>query len=60
MPSLGPTEILLILLLVIVLFGAGWVSGTIDSVGKGIRNFRAEVRKDQPPQTDEGPRSNTP
>lgn len=55
MPSLGPTELVLILLLVMVLFGAGWVSGTIESVGKGIRNFRSEVRKDEPTPADDPP-----
>lgn len=58
MPTLGPTELVLILLLVMVLFGAGWVSGTVESVGKGIRNFRAEVRKEDATTPDETPRSN--
>ena len=59
MPSLGPTELLLILLLVMVLFGAGWISGTIQSVGKGIRNFRSELRKDETPKAGEPPSSST-
>ncbi len=53
MPSIGSTELILILLLVTVLFGAGWVAGTIGSVGKGIRSFKAEVRKDD---TTQGPK----
>ena len=59
MPTIGPTELIIILVLVTVLFGAGWLSGTISSVGKGIRSFKAEVRKDdagakgqqEPPRT---------
>jgi sec-independent protein translocase protein TatA len=36
----GPTELLLILLIVLVVFGAGKIPQVGDALGKGIRNFK--------------------
>ena len=38
--NLGPTELLIILLIVIVLFGVGRLGKIGAELGKGIRNFR--------------------
>ncbi|MDQ2806126.1 MAG: twin-arginine translocase TatA/TatE family subunit [Chloroflexota bacterium] len=38
--SLGPTELILILLIVVVLFGAGKLSQVGGALGKSIREFR--------------------
>ena len=40
MPSLGPTELIIILVIVIVLFGAGKVADVGGALGKSIREFR--------------------
>ena len=40
MPSLGPTELIIILVLAIVLFGAGKVGEIGGALGKSIREFR--------------------
>ena len=42
MPSLGLREILGILAIVVVLFGAGRLSGVGGALGKSIREFRKE------------------
>lgn len=50
--SLGATELLIILAIVALLFGASRLTDLGSSLGKGIREFRSEVRKgdeDEPP-----------
>lgn len=59
MPSIGPVELVIILFLVTIVFGIGWISGTVESLGKGIRRFRAEVRGDGPTREKPGRTSET-
>jgi sec-independent protein translocase protein TatA len=40
MPSIGPTELIIILVIVIVLFGAGRISKIAGELGQGIHEFR--------------------
>jgi sec-independent protein translocase protein TatA len=40
MPALGPVELVLLLGIVIVIFGAGRLSELGGALGKGIREFR--------------------
>ena len=40
MPSLGPTELIIILVIVIVLFGVGRISKIAGEMGSGIRAFK--------------------
>lgn len=42
--SLGPTELLIILAIVVVLFGASRLAGLGGALGRGIREFREESR----------------
>jgi len=42
--SLGPLELLIILLIVIALFGAGRIAGVGQALGKSVREFRSEAR----------------
>lgn len=39
----GPPELILILLIVLVVFGAGRIPQIGDALGKGIRNFKRAV-----------------
>ena len=39
MPSLGPTEFIIILVIVIVLFGVGRIGKIAGELGTGIRSF---------------------
>ena len=42
--SLGPAELLIILAIVVVLFGASRLAGLGGALGRGIREFRDESR----------------
>ncbi|MBQ6529121.1 MAG: twin-arginine translocase TatA/TatE family subunit [Clostridia bacterium] len=42
---LGTTEILLIVILALILFGGGKLSGVGKALGQSIREFRHEVRE---------------
>ena len=53
LPNLGPTELILIFLIVLLLFGANRIPEIAKGLGKGIRDFKKgmsgideEVRKD--------------
>ena len=41
--GLGPTELVLILLIVLIVFGAGKLPQIGDALGKGIRNFKSSA-----------------
>jgi sec-independent protein translocase protein TatA len=41
---LGPTELLIIFAIVVVLFGASRLAGLGGALGRGIREFREESR----------------
>lgn len=43
--GLGVPEIIIILVIVILIFGAGKLPGIMGSVGKGIRNFKKEMKE---------------
>jgi sec-independent protein translocase protein TatA len=45
--GLGPGELLLILAIVLVIFGAGRLADIGGSLGKGIREFRKAVREEE-------------
>mgnify|MGYP001595884468 CR=1 FL=1 len=44
MPNLGPTELIIILIIVIVLFGVGRISKIAGEMGSGIRSFKKGLR----------------
>ncbi len=43
--TLGPTELILIFAIVVVLFGATRIGDIGGSIGRGIREFRREVKE---------------
>jgi sec-independent protein translocase protein TatA len=43
--SLGPAELIIILAIVVVLFGASRIGDIGGSIGRGIREFRKEVKE---------------
>lgn len=49
MAGLGVPELLIILLIVVVLFGASRLAGVGSALGGSIREFRRSVRDDDPP-----------
>ena len=46
MPNLGPTELIIILVIVIVLFGVGRISKLGNELGSGIKAFRDGLKSD--------------
>jgi sec-independent protein translocase protein TatA len=48
--QLGPTELLIILGIVILLFGVGRLSKIGSELGQGIRAFREGLRSDEEPE----------
>lgn len=44
--GIGPTELVLVLVIVLVLFGAGRLPQVFEQFGKGIKSFRDAQRED--------------
>jgi len=55
--SLGLPELLLILLIVIIIFGAGKLPQLGKGLGEGIRNFKDSIKGEEPPKKDGPPKS---
>jgi sec-independent protein translocase protein TatA len=47
MPSIGGPELLLILAVVLIVFGAGKLPDVLGQLGKGVRSFRDESTNDK-------------
>lgn len=41
------THLLIVLFVVLILFGAGKLPQVLGDLGKGLKNFRDELKKDQ-------------
>lgn len=44
--GLGPTELILIFLIIVVLFGASRIADLGGALGRGIREFRTSVKEE--------------
>ncbi|UAT43217.1 twin-arginine translocase TatA/TatE family subunit [Anaplasmataceae bacterium AB001_6] len=42
--SIGASQIVLILLIVLIIFGAGRLPSVMGELGRGIKNFKKEVK----------------
>ncbi len=52
--SLGPLELAIIFAIVVVLFGASKIGDIGGSIGRGIREFRREIKEgEQEPEEEE-------
>ena len=47
MPSLGWTEILIIVLIIIILFGAKKIPDLMKSLGSGMKEFKKAINPDE-------------
>ena len=56
MGSLGPTELIIILLIVIVIFGASRFADLGGAMGRGIREFRRGIRDEDQPKDPSAPK----
>lgn len=48
MPNLRPTELIIILLIIVLLFGAKKLPELAKSIGQSMKIFRAETKTDAP------------
>jgi sec-independent protein translocase protein TatA len=46
-PRLGPTELIIILVIVLLLFGPGRIGKIAGELGKGIKSFRDGLSEDK-------------
>jgi sec-independent protein translocase protein TatA len=53
MPTLGPTELIIILVIVIILFGVGRISKIAGEMGSGIKAFREGIASDDDEKEEE-------
>jgi sec-independent protein translocase protein TatA len=47
MPKIGPWELVIILVIVIAIFGAGKLAGLGGALGKGVKEFREAVKPEE-------------
>jgi len=52
--SIGPMELLIILVIAVLLFGGKKIPEVAKGLGEGIRNFKTSLKGDDPPPTDDG------
>jgi len=45
MPNLGPTELIIILVIVLLIFGAGKLASVGGALGKGVKDFRSAMKE---------------
>jgi sec-independent protein translocase protein TatA len=56
LPDLGPAELIIILVIVLIIFGAGRLPGVFRALGQGIKEFREASRETS---QDEKPKEQT-
>ncbi len=52
--GLGMPELLVILLIILIVFGAGKLPQIGEGLGKGIRNFKKSVKEDEKAENQKG------
>lgn len=54
-PHLGTTELIIILVIVVLIFGVNKIPQLGKGIGEGIRNFKSSLKagQDEPPSKDE-------
>lgn len=56
---LGPVELIIILVIVLLLFGPSRLSKVAGEIGKGIKSFRDNLTKDEKNKDDDQPQPPT-
>jgi sec-independent protein translocase protein TatA len=52
---LGPTELIIILVIVLLLFGPGRIAKIAGELGRGVRSFKDGINPDAEGETEESP-----
>lgn len=61
MPNLGPVELIIILVIVLVIFGAGRLTDIMGALGRGVAEFRKGTEASSKDETkQEEPKAETP
>jgi sec-independent protein translocase protein TatA len=61
MPTIGTTELIIILVIVVLLFGIGRISKVAGELGRGVRSFKDGLKgddQDKGTKTDSSDKSN--
>lgn len=51
MPNIGGPELIFLLVIVLIVFGAGKLPDVFGQLGRGVRSFRDEANTDKPAST---------
>jgi sec-independent protein translocase protein TatA len=49
--DIGPSELLIVLVIVVLMFGPGRLANTMGEIGKGIRAFKESLSSDEKPDS---------
>lgn len=49
--DIGPSELLIVLVIVVLVFGPGRLANTMGEIGKGIRAFKESLSSDEKPDS---------
>lgn len=55
MPNLGPTELIIILVIIIAIFGAGKLGDLGGALGRGVKDFKSAVSDSGRDESDDVP-----
>jgi len=47
LPQLGPAELIIILLIIVIIFGAGRLPEVGRAIGQGIRGFQEDIKPEE-------------
>ena len=53
LPRVGPTELIILLVIVLLIFGPGRIAKIAGELGKGIRSFKEGVNSENEPESEQ-------